>query len=267
MVVRGEPWMIPALSRIWEACFGDSPEYIRFFMERRFPTCESFIWLEQGEPVGMSLILPCYIQDWPAFYGYAGGVLPEYRRRGIYNELVSSTAKFCKEKDALFVFVPSEGNDQYYARRGFQPAFTFCQLTYEKGQNNETLFLPLREADATQYVKLRDQAFLHKNYLRWDQNAVEYALEENRFCGGFAKIVTYGQDYLLFGRQVGGVLEIIETTLSPVVAEEIAPALCRQWEVEQIRFRFPEFKAEKQINGYMAAPARFQNGWLGLDLA
>lgn len=33
MTVQGTPQMIPALSRIWEACFGDSPDYIRFFME------------------------------------------------------------------------------------------------------------------------------------------------------------------------------------------------------------------------------------------
>ena len=87
MVVAGEPWMIPALSRIWEICFGDSPEYIRFFMERRFPTCQSFVWLEQGEPVGVVYLLPSLLQGKQSFYSYAGGVLPEYRNRGIFRKI------------------------------------------------------------------------------------------------------------------------------------------------------------------------------------
>ena len=67
--------MIPALSRIWEECFGDSPEYIRFFMERRFPTCQSFVWLEQGEAVGAIYLLPCFLKGEPVIYAYAGGCL------------------------------------------------------------------------------------------------------------------------------------------------------------------------------------------------
>ena len=74
MIAQGTPQMIPALSRIWETCFGDSPEYIRFFMERRFSSCRCFVWLEGEEPVGAAYLLPCTLGGRPAYYGYAVGV-------------------------------------------------------------------------------------------------------------------------------------------------------------------------------------------------
>lgn len=82
MTVQGTPQMIPALSRIWEACFGDSPDYIRFFMENRFPACRSFVWLEDAAPVGAAYLLPCALGEHRAYYGYAVGVHPDYRRPG-----------------------------------------------------------------------------------------------------------------------------------------------------------------------------------------
>ncbi len=44
------------------------------FMERRFPTCQSFVWLEQGEPVGVAYLLPCMIGERQDFFQGEGCV-------------------------------------------------------------------------------------------------------------------------------------------------------------------------------------------------
>ena len=92
MVVKGEKWMIQDLSRIWEVCFGDSQEYIRLFMERRFFTCEPLVWLEDRQVMGVVYLLPCLIEGRKAYYGYAGGVLPQFRKRGIFENLLNYEA-------------------------------------------------------------------------------------------------------------------------------------------------------------------------------
>lgn len=266
MVTRGEAWMIPALSRIWEACFGDSPEYIRFFMEKRFPDCQSFVWLEEGQAVGAVYLLPCYLRSGPAFYSYAGGVLPQFRRRGIFETVYFAGRDFCQEQGAELTIVPGPGTQDYYRRRGYRPAFSFSRRVYGKtGRQPE---LVLREADAGQYTRLRDQAFAHLDYVRWDEEAVGYALEENRLCGGFAKIVAGERDHLIFGRKDGEALEITETTLDPEQARCLAPALCRYWGAEQVAFRFPAIYGGELVEngGVWWRETSLQNGWMGLDL-
>lgn len=266
MIVNGEVWMIPALSQIWEVCFGDSPEYIQFFMERKFPSCHTLVWLENGNAVGSVYLLPCSVEGRNAYYGYAGGVLPQYRKKGIFESLLNHAELFCKKRNATFIFVPIEGSEMYYQKRGFESAFFFHEVRY----SGKGLCQPyqLRDADAALYLPLRDRAFSEYPYLRWDELAVDYALAENRLCGGFAKILTTDQDDLLFGRKNDSVLEIWETSLSPESAKQIAPFLCNVWDTEEVVFRFPAVPGEDNSpNGGSFGHLKFHNGWMGLSLA
>lgn len=265
MVVAGEPWMIPALSRIWEECFGDSPEYIRFFMERRFPTCQSFVWLEQGEAVGAIYLLPCFLKGEPVIYAYAGGVLPEYRNKGIFSKILESSIEFVKAENAVLVLVPAVGTEQFYWKRGFRPAFSFCLLKCDC--EGEILPVVFKNTSAKQYKQLRERAFQGLCYLQWDEKAVEYAIEENQFCGGFAQSIIFDREYLLFGKKIANKLEILETTLDYKVAKQLSATLCHHWNVEQVLFRLPSILDEEtQQNGYIFGKQLCQNGWLGLNL-
>lgn len=265
MIVRGEPWMIPALSQIWETSFGDSPEYIRFFMEHRFSSVVCFVWLEHGKPVGTVYLLPSLLQGKRSFYSYAGGVLPGYRGKGIFKELFRVLMEFCKEENATLTGVPDPRLINYYRKMGYESAFSYRQIIFSpKGEEKSVVF---RDAGAEEYVYLRDKAFHDLNYVQWDVAAVKYALEENHYCGGFAQIVTFDQDYLLFGKRNKDTLNVMETTLSPQLAEQIVPNLCGHWDVKQVSFRFPAEPGEKRVeNGGIWGTAPFQDGWIGLEL-
>ena len=257
--------MIPALSRIWEVCFGDSPEYIRFFMERRFSTSLSFVWLEDGEPVGVVYLLPSWLRGERSYYSYAGGVLPEHRGKGIFRELFRALMEFCGREGATLTGVPAGELIPYYRGMGYEPAFSYRELLFKpKGGGGS---IALSDAEAGNYAYLRDQAFQGLDYVRWDAEAVGYALAENRYCGGFAKVITLDRDYLLFGKKNGGTLEITETTLGRKQAEAVAPDLCRHWDADQVSFRFPaEPGEEAEEHGGIWGPAPFSNGWMGLEL-
>ena len=84
------PEDIPALSKIWQACFADPPEYIRFFMENRFVPGQTLVLMHHLLPVGALYLLPCrYIgrTESHAWYGYALGILPEFRGFGLAREM------------------------------------------------------------------------------------------------------------------------------------------------------------------------------------
>lgn len=260
--------MIPALSRIWEECFGDSPEYIRFFMERRFPTCQSFVWLEQGEPVGVAYLLPCMIGERQAYYGYAIGVKPEFQRRGICAEILHCAEQFCERKRAVFFVVPRSGVEKYYENRGFCAAFYYCKREiYPKGEVRE--ILKVSEAAPAEYTLLREHFFQGEGCVSWNVNAVEYALEEQRLCGGFAHILhCHGQKYLLFGDKRVKSLYLRETTLPVALAERISPELCKYYGAAEIILEYPASRCkEGEPRGCCWNFDVRVPGWIGLDLA
>ena len=265
MIVEGTPQMIPALSQIWAACFGDSPDYIRFFMEKRFPTCRCFVWVEHEHPVGAIYLLPCHLKQRPVLYAYAGGVLPQNRKHGGFSALIERSAQACQEIGASLILVPAPGTEEYYQKRGFQTAFSY--RTLELDGNGKLIPAVFREAQAEEYARLRDLSFAQLPYLQWGVEAIEYALAENRFCGGFGEIMTLEQDYLLFGRRDGDVLELLESTLDLDTAKQIAPTLCRRWGARQMRIRLPvKDSTEGTPSGSILGQATFSDGWLGLNL-
>lgn len=257
--------MIPALSQIWEACFGDSPEYIRFFMEKRFPSCRCFVWLEGNEPVGAIYLLPCYLKEQPVLYAYAGGVLPQYRKQGCFSDLINCSAQVCQEEGASLILVPAPGTEEYYQKRGFQTAFSYVQFELEG--TGKLVSADFRDVHAEEYTRMRDLAFSRYPHLQWGVEAVQYALAENRFCGGFSEIMTLEQEYLLFGRQDGDTVELMETTMDLDTAKRTASALCRRWGAKRVRVRLPADHLKCGIpSGSVLGQTNFSSGWLGLNL-
>lgn len=267
MIVQGTPRMIPALSRIWEACFGDSPEYIRFFMEKRFPTCRCFVWLDKAEPVGAAYLLPCALGARPAYYGYAIGVHPSVRRRGICAELLKCAERFCRQQGAAFFLMPRPGIEDYYLKRGFRSAFYSVTRRIRPSRTADGE-LELMDVCPAEYIALRDRFFQGPGYVAWDLESVAYALEEQRLCGGFAHVLHWqGERYLLFGRTEGQVLQLRESTLPPDLAEELSPRLCGCYGTSELSVEYPASSAGEGVpRGCCCRDTLPTPGWLALDL-
>ncbi len=92
------------------------------------------------------------------------------------------------------------------------------------------------EPSAETYKKLRDSYFEQECYAEWDEEAVSYAIDENRMCGGRTLMLSRMTDeavpehrLLMYRRGAGqGEICIVETTLEKEQLDEIIPALLKK---------------------------------------
>lgn len=81
----------------------------------------------------------------------------------------------------------------------------------EKGQQEYWLLTVTPD----EYVQLRDAYFMENGYIRWDKDAITYALLENDYADGYAyKVQHHGREDLLLFREEENAIEVLETTLS-----------------------------------------------------
>lgn len=264
MLTHAEPQMIPALTTIWQHCFGDSAEYIAFFMTHRFRSEDTVVWLEDGNVAGAAYLIPCKIGCQEARYCYAVGVAPEYRGRGICAAILSVAETQCRTRGFLLFCAPREGMADYYRLRGYQDAF-FCRWVEFSAVGHAEPILPI-EAECGQYMRLRDRHLPEQGLVRWDESAVEYALAEHRLCGGFAHLLPWqGMDYLLLGRREERGLILTETTLPQTLLAELAPSLCASYGGKQLICRLPA-GAGSEMTGVCFGSITWRSGWLGLEI-
>lgn len=218
-----------ALRKIWLSGFDDAPGYFVFFTRRgcgqdkpKFSApCPA---RRQWEPrifcPQKSAAPACRRQK--AYYGYAFAILPEYRGTGIYQKLAHAFFRFADAEKAGILFCPeNEKLLRYYTANGTVQNYIAQQAVFsEAAFARMTAAGALRELlpeESELYKEIRDTAFQENDFLCWDTDAVKYALEENRYCGGFCKIWNIaGKNYLLFGKkEKDGSVRISETTLPP----------------------------------------------------
>lgn len=258
--------MVPALSELWQSCFGDDAEYIQFFMEHRFRPEDTLVWLEKGCPVGVAYLLPCSIDGQLARYGYAIGVLPAYQGHGIGRLMVNGLLEVCQRESSLFFGTPLRGLEEYYHRLGSIDAF--YRRTERLDAGGTAYPLSIAEARPELYTQLRNDTFAGPGFVCWDVDAVAYALAEQRLSGGFAHVLTWeSRPYLLLGRCTQDGLSLLETTLSPTLIRTLAPSLCAYYHVSHITCPFPDSPGpESQPHGCCWIKLS-PSGWFGLDLS
>ena len=129
----------PQVLRVWQACFGDDEEYIRFFWENGFPVCRGLCLEADGQTVSMLFLLPCalaYKMTYlPAEYVYAVATLPEHRGRGYAAQLTREAAAIAvsEGKSALCLRPGDEGLYDYYGKLGFVKAFARHERENRRG--------------------------------------------------------------------------------------------------------------------------------------
>ena len=80
-----------------------------------------------------------------------------------------------------------------------------------------------------EYKALRDAYFDGEGYVSWDEQAIDYAIVENAFCGGETyKLVNGKKEELLMYRKEDNRLRVVETTLEEQELKELLPMLMRK---------------------------------------
>lgn len=268
------------IRNIWETCFGDEEDYICFYLDHRMTEDNMLVIYEDGKAVSMASFLPAQYMHQEAYqdvrYVYAVATLPEYRGRGLAGKILKFAQNLYEEP--LLLAPAEESLLAYYEKLGFQRAFPESR---ESIGGVQALELTTEEAElscleaitAAEYVKLRDQKCEGEGYVRWDEEAVQYAMELCASCGGGAVAVIRERDEvreeqtpeaekdILMYEKDEDKLYIWETSLSKEALWEVLPHIFAETGTSEAEWGqmagmmwLPESMAEENISseGYLA---------------
>lgn len=241
-VVYADPGTDAAqVQKLWMACFDDTPEEVAYYMEQRMTDQNMLVIHADGNIVSMASFLPVqYRVDGEyvdAYYVYAVGTLPEYRGRGYAAQILDFAGEWYGAP--LLLALAEEPLADYYAKHGFRMAFTGEQKQWGRDAGRTAEWqalewrpqeLQLKPVTPEEYVEIRDKKLDTEGYVRWDVDAVRYAMGLNGKNGGETVAVVSGtpekeeRDVLMYQPQKGR-LCILETTLSGEKLERVMTEL------------------------------------------
>ena len=261
-----------SLQALWQECFGDSKDYLRFFFKNRFDACIPLVYERQGVLLGAVYLFPTQICGLggnlrPAWYIYAGGVQESFRRQGVFAALLQFIGEQVVQKQQPFLLSPA--NDQvagYFLRLGLRPLYWLKRTVLRP----ETPGSPvsLEPLDAPTYLKLRNTRFKAPGYVQWAQEDLAYALAENAFCSGFATLVRIGNSaYGALGRMEKQELFLRETTAPEHAVCQVAGALGAAYGAQRVTALLPAhspLSGKLQMVGLGLGMEPYPNGYFNL---
>lgn len=264
MIRRARPADKSAIFNIWRVCFGDSGEYINFFLDNGFDAASCLVFEEDGKAVSMLHILNAEYKTFsavlPVQYIYAAATLPEFQGRGIMKHLLEAAEESGAENGCAFTWLlpGSASLYNYYAKLSYKTAFYIKKAHVSRDRLKEIASADFENTkkSSSDIYNLRKKHFCPA--VLWKKREFNYALSEHEFTGG--KILRFKDSYALC-RNVKGTVEMRETTGS---VEETAAALLSHYDSSSFTFLFPSrtempFPSETLKYG-MLKPCRGNSG-------
>ena len=233
---------IPALCKLWQMCFDDSPEYISLFYQENFERITTYVCKAGGEIVSMLHVFDsCFksgSEQQKALFLYAGATPPEKRQNGYFTKLIKHVLQYAKDSSCAVFLKPTAELVEYYKKLGFEPDSHFRLTSFSKGKAVPIAVNPL---SAEQYNKLRNEAFSGTSYAKWDDSHLRWCVRENEFFEGKTFAVNFdGKNYFVMGAPEENAFLITETNLSPLQLKTISGALCEMFGTQCVKVYLPE---------------------------
>ena len=228
---------IEALISIWHICFGDDTAYIRSFIERCFHADNTIIACIDDKVVGVAYMLPATLSGQKFMYGYAVGVLPEYRGNAICEKMHLFIKEYAEKENFIYGLHPAnEKLFSFYRKIGLRDMYALHCYEAPKEFSTEE-FIP-EDVTVQEYEALRRNTF--SPLVEWDREVMEYILLEAKSNGGFVKkIAVHGKSRLLIGKKQKGDVIIKETTMTDEEIQNVTPFLYRYFEAKSISYILP----------------------------
>lgn len=220
-----------AIEIMWEQCFGDSKEFIDFYMENRMTELNMLVIQRQGRPVSMATFLPADIQtpigNLEGYYVYAVATLPEYQGQGLSTRILEFAQQHWQKP---LLLSPAESSLRiFYAKLGFQPVYVpkFYALQPAATQDE----VELKPATAKEYKHIRDEHWQGPGYVAWLEEDIAYAMKHAAFQQGESLLFTnqQGQQLVMYTID-GNTMRIVETTLELSQLPGILPTLRQRFQ-------------------------------------
>lgn len=270
MLTDYKPWMREGLISLWMECFGDKRELPELFIDRCVTAASAIVDVREDVPAGAAYLLECDVAGaGRALYAYGVGVLPKYRRQGIFRAMMEEAEKRAAARGAVVILQAAPDALGHYIKLGYQ-TFGAYRVISLAPKIEEKVPLDVCPADVRAYAELRNNCFHSMGCVRWGLERVRFAMEFNALSGGFCDMLR-GGEYLLFGEVDGDVLKLNETTLPHERLLTLAPALCAHYGATRLECCLPPFgvrggRLVRTAAGKGASLRRFDGLWIGLDM-
>lgn len=250
MIEIAKSTRINELKEIWRKSFEDPEEYIDFFMQNAFENTIPVTCIRDGISVGVIYMFECEEGNTgkKAYYWYAGGVLPEYRKSGVFKEIVDYILKYTTNEGAISFCYAMPELREFYMKSGMDRFYHSVNIKIEMGKEVSEHNIVCSGLKVKEYKELRERTFAGGSYIRWDEKYLEYAIREKQFCHGICdKIDIGGKTYAIVGDVSECCLNIEETTMNYDeligMAEQLAALYC----IQKINARIPRFMIDKSV--------------------
>lgn len=166
---------------LWSECFGDSRDYIEFFLDSCPSECVAYT--ENGRLVSMLFLLEGHIDNFMLKYIYAACTDKQYRNRGIMGQLIEFVKSYCIEHlyDGIFLVPGEESLYGYYVRFGFESHF-FRNDFKLNGSPDITDFTECNDVELIS--RLRTELLSETNSFLFDEKTLKYSIKEHFYNGG-----------------------------------------------------------------------------------
>lgn len=237
---------VPAMSAIWANAFGDSAEYISFFMNERLPSSAALVLEERGVVKSQLFLLPGNMSVSgavvPSLYLYAAATERDSRGRGFMALLIEAAKEYAADGGFHYItLVPSGGGLYgYYSRFDFHGAFGYRLLSFRRAELEN-----LSDGTAKNHIltafemsEIRNKGLSGFDAFIWDENAVSFASEQHALSGG--KIICAPRAWAL-SYEENGAENIIELCAESSAAfAALAARLLDKCGAETFKFKVPD---------------------------
>lgn len=224
---------ISELKKIWKVCFGDSDEYIDNFFNCLFNAQNTIVAEVNNRVAGVTYMIPAKLKERDFMYGYAIGVLPEFRGRSICKQMLDFVRQLAETKGFIFGLHPANKKlEEFYKRIGLKPMYNLKEVIL-KCDSTDTKF-EISDITSDEIVKMRKNAFA--NLVEWDENIIDF-IKKN---GGCVKKITLQQksEYFFLCKEPDA-LVICETSADDAFIKLIDSYLKKEYNVKIIKYILP----------------------------
>ncbi len=239
---------IPILCSIWKTCFDDDEEYIKLFYEKNFERIEVLVLCENENIVSMVHLLNAAFVDSKgcqnAKYVYAGATFPEYRKNGYFGMLLKhATDNAKKSGDILFLKPATPILAKSFDRFDFKVDSYFNLVTIYPKDKQE---FSSRILSSEEYNNLRNAAFSYRPYVKWENEHIEWCIEENEYYSGETlEINLENNRHFIMAYPDGDTLIVNETDMNLSELKRISGALCEKFCTKLIKAYMPDYSCDE----------------------
>ncbi len=231
---------IPQLKNLWQVCFGDEIEYIDRFFDSLFVPESTIVAQVDEQVAGVVYLLDAKYGKTPFKYGYAIGVLPEYRGKSICKNMLDYIKEWSRKSGFIFGLHPANKKlAEFYQKIGLSEMYSLKEVD-GTGFLSDNLY-ELEQIDADEMYVLRKNAF--NDLVEWDVSVLDYMIKSGEVV---KKITLQGKSIYFVIRKNGETVIVKETSANESEIIEVSESIKRYFGAKNIKYTL---SSDKTLQG------------------